>query len=105
MRTAPGVVIALLLASPARADGPFDPRNYDKIAHATTSYALTLSIDVVARKLELPRWQAYLLGAAATALVGTTKELVFDSVYDWGDQLANGVGIAVATGFVVVVKL
>ena len=89
-------LVLALPASVARAD-TFDLTALDKRAHMATSYALTLSVDVVARRFELPRWQAALLGAATTIVVGTAKELVLDDDYDWGDQLANGIGITTAT--------
>lgn len=83
----------------------FDLTAQDKQAHVAASYGITLTVDVVARRFELPRWQAVLLGAATAIVIGTTKELAFDDDYDWGDQLANGIGIAGATGLVLAFEL
>lgn len=96
--------LSLSLASHAHADA-FDLTAQDKQAHIAASYGITLTVDVVARRFELPRWQAVLLGAATAIVVGTTKELAFDDDYDWGDQLANGIGIAGATGLVLAFEL
>lgn len=94
------VASALLaaLGGAARADS-FDPGDLDKQAHIAVSYGLTLSIATILRRYELPRWQASAIAAAATMVVGTTKELIDDS-FSWGDQLANVIG---STSAVVVV--
>ena len=99
-------VIALLLsgAKPARADG-FDPRDYDKIAHMTTSYGITLTVAVVARHYEMTRWKAALLGAGTALLLGTAKELLHDETFDWGDELGNTIGATTAVGVVFAFKL
>lgn len=88
----PVLVAAVLasLASPARADS-FDLGDVDKQAHVAVSYGLTLSIAVVLRHHDVPRWQAVALAAATTLVIGTVKELV-DPPYSWGDQLANTLG-------------
>lgn len=103
MTRASAVVVALALATPARADS-FDPRDVDKQAHMATSYALTFTTAVIARRFELPRWQAVLLGAAVTAVAGTVKELV-DDEYSWGDQLANTIGSGTAAAVVFTFRL
>ncbi|MDQ3370875.1 MAG: YfiM family protein [Myxococcota bacterium] len=90
--------LATLLVGPptsARADA-FDPRDLDKQAHLAVSYGLTFTIAVVARHHDVPRWQAVAIAAATTLVLGTTKELVDDTGYSWGDQLANTIGTATA---------
>jgi VanZ family protein len=99
-----GLVLGAALASPARADDGFDPRDLDKQAHMAVGYAITLTTAVIARKLELPRWQAVAIGVAATAVLGTLKELV-DPPYSWGDQLANTIGSGMAAGVVFAFRL
>lgn len=81
--------------APACADG-FDPRDVDKQAHMATSYGITFTVTVIARRFEIPRWKALALGAATTAVLGTFKELVIDDPYAWGDQLANTIGSSLA---------
>ena len=103
MRLAPLVVVAALV-QPARADD-FDPRDYDKIAHMSVSYGITLTVAVVARRYEMKRWQAVLLGAATALVLGTGKELIHDDHYDWGDQAANTIGAATAAGVVFTFRL
>ncbi len=104
MRALATLLVIALASPPARADD-FDPRDYDKIAHMTTSYGITLTIAVVARHYELPRWKAALLGAATAMLLGTAKELVYDSQFDWGDELGNTIGTSTAVGVVFAFRL
>jgi hypothetical protein len=103
VRIAPLVIVAAL-ATPARSDD-FDPRDYDKIAHMSVSYGITLTIAVVARHYEMKRWQAVLLGAATALVLGTTKELVYDDEFSWGDETANTIGAAGAAGLVFTFRL
>lgn len=103
MRTATfGVVLSL--ASWAHADG-FDPSDYDKQAHMAVGYGLTLTVAVVARRYELPRWKAVALGAATTLVLGTLKELVHDETFSWGDELGNTIGAGTATAVVFTFRL
>jgi VanZ family protein len=95
----------LALATPAHAgDDDFDLANIRTQAHVVVSYSITLTTAVIARKLELPRWQAVVLGVAATAVLGTIKELV-DDEFQWGDQLANSLGAGAATAVVFTFRL
>lgn len=104
MRAA-ALITALAVAAPAPAAADdFDPRDLDKQAHMATSYAITLTAAVIARRFELPRWQAVLIGVGATAVIGTLKELV-DPPYSWGDQLANAIGSGTATAVVFTFRL
>ena len=98
MRAAAGVLALVLAAAPVRADS-LDPRDVDKQAHMATSYGITFSVAVILRRFDVPRWQAVVIGAATTAVLGTVKELV-DDPYSWGDQLANTIGSATAVGVV-----
>lgn len=97
--------VALALATPrdGRADD-FDLGDVDKQAHLAASYGLTLTGAVIARRFELPRWQAAALAAATTIVIATTKELL-DDPYSWNDQLANAIGISTAVGVVFVFRL
>lgn len=103
MKAAPLVLITAL-AQPARAES-FDPTDYDKIAHMSASYGITLSVAVVARRFEMKRWQAAVLGAASALVLGTAKELVHDDDFSWGDELANTIGAAGAVGLVFTFRL
>jgi VanZ family protein len=102
VRTA--LVLIAALAQPVRADS-FDPTDYDKIAHMSVSYSITLSVAVVARRFELERWQAAALGAATALVLGTAKELVHDDEFSWGDELANTIGAGGAVGLVFAFRL
>ena len=104
MTRAAAIALVLGALSPARADG-FDPRDVDKQAHMATSYGITFSITVIARRFEVPRWKALALGAATTAVLGTFKELVIDDPYGWGDQLANTIGSSLAAVVVLAFRL
>lgn len=97
-------LLAVALATPARADS-FDPTDYDKIAHMSVSYSITLSVAVVARRFELARWQAAALGAATALVLGTAKELVHDEEFSWGDEAANSIGAGAAIGLVFAFQL
>lgn len=96
-------MFVLALAVPARADD-FDPRSLDKQAHVAVGYGITLTTAVIARRFELPRWQAVAIGAAVTAVLGTVKELV-DPPYSWGDQLATTIGSGTAVAVVFAFRL
>lgn len=104
MRPLALALAAALLAPAARADD-FDPRDVDKQAHLAASYGLTFTIAVVARHHDVARWQAIALAAATTLVLGTTKELVDDTGYAWGDQLANLIGTTTAVGVVLAFEL
>lgn len=98
------LAVIVSLAVPARADD-FDPRDYDKQAHMAVSYGISLTVAVVARRYELARWKAALLGVASALVLGTAKELVHDDTYSWGDQAANTIGAGTAAGVVFVFRL
>jgi hypothetical protein len=97
-------MVLAALEMPAHADA-FDPTDYDKIAHMSVSYSITLSVAVVARRFELKRWQAAVLGAASALVLGTAKELVFDDDFSSGDELANAIGAGSAVGLVFAFRL
>lgn len=92
--------------SPTRAQ-PADPwLAYDKVQHAAISFLWTLSTQyALVQKIGWAEQQALPLAAGGTALVGVGKEL-----YDWKvgatrrfsyrDLVANGVGILLAVGFI-----
>lgn len=103
MRTA-AVVALLALTGTARADD-WDPMAPDKAAHISVSYGITLSVAVVARHYEMKRWQAVLLGAATSLVIGTSKELFVDDSFSWSDETADVVGTAGAVGFVLAFRL
>jgi hypothetical protein len=92
------------LARHARGNG-FDPRHPDKQAHLATSYGLTLTIAVLARHGDVDRWRALAVAAATALVLGTGKELVDGTGYDWGDQLANAIGTSAAIGVVFAFEL
>ncbi len=98
------MLVVAALATSAHADD-FDPRDYDKIAHMSVSYGIALTVAVVARRYEIKRWQAVLLGAATVLVLGTGKELGYDATYSWGDQAANTIGAAGAGGLVFTFRL
>jgi VanZ family protein len=98
------VLVLAALAIPARADS-FDPTDYDKIAHVSVSYSITLSVAVVARRFELKRWQAAVLGVATALTLGTAKELLHDDDFSSGDELANALGAGGAVGLVFAFRL
>ena len=103
MHRALAAAVLAALALPARAD-TFDLGDVDKQAHVAVSYGLTLSVAVVLRHHDVPRWQAVAIAAATTLVIGTVKELV-DPPYSWNDQLANTLGSAGAAVVVVSFRL
>lgn len=103
LAAAAATIVMLSTAAPARADD-FDPADLDKQAHMAVSYGLTLSVATILRRYELPRWQAVAIAAAATIVIGTTKELI-DDPYSWGDQLANAIGTSSAAVVVFTFRL
>ena len=94
MRPVLTAAVLASLAVPAHADS-FDLRDLDKQAHVAVSYGLTLSVAVVLRHHDVPRWQAVAIAAATTLVIGTVKELV-DPPCSWNDQLANTLGTSSA---------
>ncbi len=74
---------------------------YDKIQHAAVSCLLTLSSQyVMENKSGLDENKALSYSISSAVLVGLTKELNDQQTrkipFDWGDMIANGVGIAIA---------
>ena len=74
---------------------------YDKIQHAAFSCLLTLSSQyVMENKSGFDENEALSYSVSSAALVGLTKELndkqTRNTPFDWGDMIANGVGIAIA---------
>lgn len=98
------LLVVFCLVRPASADD-FDPRDYDKVAHMSVSYGITLSVAVVARRYEVTRWRAVVLGAVTALALGTTKELLLDTTFSWGDEAANAIGTAGAAGLVFTFRL
>jgi hypothetical protein len=84
----------MLVAVHAHGDS-FDPRDHDDQAHIATGYGITFTVAIIARHYETTRWRAVLLGAAATLVLGTAKELV-DDEFAWSDQLSNTIGSTTA---------
>jgi len=80
---------------------PHKTIGYDKIQHAAVSCLLTLSGQyVVENKSGFDENKALSYSISSAALVGLTKELNDKQTrkipFDWGDMIANGVGIAIA---------
>jgi len=74
---------------------------YDKIQHAVVSCALTLSGQYVfENKSEFSPNEALSYSVSSTTMVGLTKELndmqTRQKPFDWGDMIANMVGIGIA---------
>ncbi|NHZ86336.1 MAG: DUF2279 domain-containing protein [Planctomycetia bacterium] len=74
---------------------------FDKIQHAAVSCLLTLSGQyVIVNKSGLDERKALSYSVSSAALIGLTKELSDwnrkDRHFNWGDMVANGVGIAIA---------
>jgi hypothetical protein len=71
----------------------FDIRDYDKLAHCFSSYALT---DVFIDKLHFTNEQAILASFGLAWLHEYLGELAVPSnKFDWGDVLANMIGTAI----------
>jgi len=74
---------------------------FDKIQHATVSCLLTLSGQyVMENKSGLDENKALSYSASSTATIGFIKELYDIQIkgrsFNWGDMIANGIGIAIA---------
>ena len=74
---------------------------YDKIQHVAVSCLLTLSGQyVLETKSNFNQDNALMYSASSSVMIGLTKELndmkTRSSPFDWGDMLANFVGIGLA---------
>lgn len=74
---------------------------FDKIKHAAVSCLLTLSTQyIMVNKSGFDENKALSYSVSSSALIGLTKELNDKQTrkipFDWGDIIANGVGIAIA---------
>ena len=74
---------------------------FDKIQHATVSCLLTLSSQyIMMNKSGLEEGKALSYSVSSSILIGLTKELndvqPQERPFDWGDMIANGIGIAIA---------
>ena len=79
---------------------------YDKIQHVAVSCLLTLSGQyVLESKSNLDQDNALMYSASSSAMIGLTKELndmkTRTTQFDWGDMLANFVGIGLAVAIIV----
>ena len=78
---------------------------YDKIQHAAVSCLLTLSGQyVLETKTDVSQDNALMYSASSSAMIGLTKELndmkTRSIPFDWGDMLANFVGIGLAIAII-----
>ena len=74
---------------------------YDKIQHTAVSCLLTLSSQyILEEKSNFSQNEAISYSASTSAMIGLTKELndmnVRKKPFDWGDMIANLVGIGMA---------
>ena len=74
---------------------------FDKVQHAAVSCLLTLSSQyIMVNKGNVDENEALAYSISSSALIGLTKELNDQQKgkrpFDWGDMVANGVGIAIA---------
>ena len=73
----------------------------DKIQHAAFSCLLTLSSQyIMVNKSNVDESKALSYSVSSAAFIGLTKELndmqTRKIPFDWGDMIANGIGIAIA---------
>ena len=78
---------------------------YDKIQHVAVSCLLTLSGQyVLETKSDLNQDNALIYSASSSAMIGLSKELNDMKTrvipFDWGDMLANFVGISLAVAII-----
>ncbi len=89
----------LVLTLPGRAAAAEqDVLAVDKVAHAAVSYSLTLTGALLLEQLDLPRWQAVLIAAGGTLVLGLAKEVMLDDEASGGDLAADGIGVGLAAG-------
>ena len=74
---------------------------FDKIQHAAVSCLLTLSSQyIMVNKSDLDEYKALSYSVGTSVAIGLTKELndcqTKGNSFNWGDIIANGVGIAIA---------
>jgi len=74
---------------------------YDKIQHATVSCLLTLSSQyILVNKSGFDKYKALSYSGGSAATIGLVKELndaqTKERTFDWGDMIANGIGITIA---------
>ena len=74
---------------------------FDKIQHAAVSCLLTLSSQyIMVNKSGFDEHKALSYSVSSSALIGLAKEVndcqTKEKPFDWGDLIANGVGIAIA---------
>ena len=98
------LIFSVNFAQTSEADSlnvPHKTIGYDKVQHAAVSCLLTLSSQyVMENKSGFDEYKALSYSVSSAALVGLTKELNDKQTrkipFDWGDMIANGVGIAIA---------
>ena len=98
------IIVGICIAQTAEANSVETSRKtigYDKIQHVAVSFLLTLSSQyVMENKSEMDDNKALSYSVSSTAMVGIIKELndkhTRNIQFDWGDMIANGVGIAIA---------
>jgi len=98
------IIFSICFAQTAKSDSLNTHRKtigYDKIQHIAVSCMLTLSSQYIMEdKSGFDKNKALSYSISSAALVGLTKELndkqTRNIPFDWGDMIANGVGIAIA---------
>lgn len=98
------IIFSICFAQSAKADSLNVSKHtigFDKIKHAAVSCLLTLSCQyVMVNKSGFDEQEALYYSVSSAALVGLTKELNDAQTrkipFDWGDMIANGIGIAIA---------
>lgn len=98
------IILSICFAQSAESDSLNKPRKtigYDKIQHAAVSCLLTLSSQyVMENKSGIDKHKALSYSVSSAATIGIVKELndaqPKERSFDWGDMIANGIGIAVA---------
>lgn len=103
------ITINICFAQSAEADSLIPQRHiigFDKIKHVAFSCLWTLSSQyVMVNKSGLDEHKALSYSVSSAALVGLTKEFNDKQTrkipIDWGDLIANGVGIAIAVFIII----
>ncbi len=98
------IIFSICFAQSSEADSLNTPKHtigFDKIQHAAVSCILTLSSQyVMVNKSGFDEDKAVLYSVSSSALIGLTKELndvqTKEISFNWGDLIANGIGIAIA---------
>lgn len=75
-------------------DDRFSLTRTDHQLHMLATYGISFTMTRMLTARKMPRWKAVFLSSLTTMAFSYGKEKLYDSTYQRGDMVANGIGVA-----------